>query len=129
MRTIWRIQNSQGVGPYHGIGHSDWKAREHSILTGHPDPYEDLGIASFWRSLGAVEMRDWKFGFQSLEQLERWFCKEELQCLANYGFIPVEVEASHVVSGTHQVIFLPKEHPVQLQLFEEVDCEYKISPI
>lgn len=131
MQTVWRVQNDKGLGPYHGYGWSEqWAIKPHNYENGCPLPGEDAAIAKFWNEL--KDSRRFKFGFASIEQLQRWFHRDELEALARMGFKVVEVPAAEVHYGLTQVVYLPVEPievpPAELMRLaygEAIDAEFK----
>lgn len=88
--TLWRIQDSEGVGPYNSKlvpDHEDWQSHIHGPYTGQPGPWSNEDT----RQGMLAWDRDARFGFVSQEQLERWFDWSERQKLAALGFVVVQV--------------------------------------
>lgn len=119
MHTVWRIQNKEGRGPYTS-GASGWQCRPHSPQNGCPGPYDDAGLAAFWSKVEG--WREYRFGFASLEMLSEWFTPIEIRNLKVQGFEIVELQASEVHFGTHQVLYKVLEEKSNQD--DLVDAEY-----
>lgn len=103
---VWRMQNAQGEGPYSKASWSTWRdahtdSSGMDTLTGkyrQPSPLDDgLGYAHNGRL----------FGFTTYDQLREWFSPTERERLTGLGFYPMQVKATHVRYGGHQVTFEP----------------------
>lgn len=107
---MWRIQNSEGFGPYYRANAYVW-AKTDDCHQGpdHPGPNDDF-TADVVRLLDSDEGRELRFGFETLEQLNNWFTVEELDALAALGFTQTLIEAEKVYVGSKQVLFLPVKY-------------------
>lgn len=104
MRTIYRVQNKEGKGPYKGRKYSRWTERSHDT-TKHPNAYQDKKLRKLVKTMKPREFSSYKFGFKSMASLNRWFSKKELQNLKKLGFEVVSLKAKTVILGDRQVLF------------------------
>lgn len=97
--TIYRIENSQGIGPYHGTV-KEWGCEKYIRDTITPCPQRD-DIDNF---IPGVH----KCGFESMEQLENWFPLETRKQLMKLGFFVkrLEVDINDVQLGFYQLVFI-----------------------
>lgn len=100
---VYRLENAQGIGPYHAMlfQWDKWTNRNHGTIPEAPGPCEDgIGIA-------LNEYKSFKFGFSSLTQLHQWFNDYELEKLAELGFYlgVYEIDANCVRSGKKQIAY------------------------
>lgn len=103
--VIYRIENAAGKGPYFGEP-TDWCETFHCEMNGQPGPNDDQGIKGFWNSSPAH--KQYRFGFESMAQLNTWFTPKELKALKRLGYKIVkikETDCAKVVRGDKQVIF------------------------
>ena len=109
---VFRIENSNGTGPYRHSEIGIELCRIHSGIPKHPGPFDDRDsngkpLCNFlWQD------RSYIFGFSSLEQLLAWFL-DELELLAEHGFVVSVYKSSQVVEGKFQVIFIRESSPVE----------------
>lgn len=109
---VFRIENSDGTGPYRHSEIGIELCRIHGGTPKHPRPLDDTDpegkhlINFLWQD------RSYIFGFSSLEQLLAWFL-DELELLAEHGFVVSVYESSQVVEGKFQVIFIKESSPVE----------------
>ena len=109
---VFRIENSDGTGPYRHSEIGIELCRIHSGIPKHPGPFDDRDsngkhlINFLWQD------RSYIFGFSSLEQLLAWFL-DELELLAQHEFVVSVYESSQVVCGNFQVIFIKESSPVE----------------
>ncbi len=109
---VFRIENSDGFGPYRHDKIGSELCRIHNGIPKHPGPFSDKDsegkplINFLWQD------RSYIFGFSSLEQLLAWFI-EELELLKAYDFVVSVYESSQVVCGNFQVIFIKESGPVE----------------
>lgn len=96
---VFRIESKEFKGPYSGttsyIKHNRWSKRSDRI---RPGPSED-GIENLYN--------DDFFGFESLEQLTKWFTKQDRKSFSKNGmYLSVyNVSEKYVKKGTKQVAF------------------------
>jgi|TARA_R110000851_G_scaffold226403_2_gene379074 hypothetical protein len=102
MKYFYRLQNSEGKGPYtagsfwKGVG---WNTTKHLPKHGNPQPNEDYKIMH-------IELEnDHIFGFLTLNMLQRWFRPEEIKKLHKEGFTIVRIKGTEVASSQYQSIF------------------------
>lgn len=109
LKTIYRLENAAGHGPYWGLHRDDWTDREHNDRNGCPGPYDDPAIAPIWSSLThSDEYEQYKFGFASKKQYKRWFLKKEREALKKRGFKLVEInprQCEDILISDYQVVF------------------------
>lgn len=99
---VYRVEHSKtGIGPYHSV--QLYNVLNPHFSEQHPTPASD----------GVEYTDDHVFGFQTLDDLEAWFCDTEvLLYLVAYGF-EIKVyrpKEKNVVVGGRQVAFIrPKK--------------------
>lgn len=112
MTVVWRVENYKGQGPYvdfciwdnrndewaHGKTHNSIWIRGHRYPA-HPNPGQE--------GLNRSDVH--LCGFESLDQLLSWFTWKEIRKMKRHGFRVVRRQASEVVRGKKQLIFIPKE--------------------
>lgn len=111
--SVFRIQNKDGVGPhYNGLLESKFGTK---FKAKQPSPSKERLI------FGEND----EFGFDSLEQLNKWFSEEELDFLFSKGYEVVWIKNAKLVDkSNHQVIFnrkdLPWAHGVEMHTLSMV---------
>ena len=109
---VFRVETPTGDGPYRHTAVGYELCNRHGGTVHHPGPFNDRNtdgdrlISFLWQNKSYV------FGFASLEQLLAWFI-EELELLAQHGFIVSVYESSQFVCGKFQVIFIKESGPVE----------------
>jgi len=97
-KYIWRVQDRRGQGCYCGV---DWDVMDVTAKHGsnaNPPPSGDKGID---RCMCPAEI----CGFKTLEQAHRWFKREELRELEEYGYHLVKVKVRAITGiGECQVL-------------------------
>lgn len=108
MRTVYRMENKYGRGPYTPNPGFSWEDTVHTSENGHPAPQND----SFSKKviLELYNLHRLKCGFATMEQALNWFSPSEIQRLRSKGFNLKKVLASRVYEGTFQVLFLPLQN-------------------
>jgi hypothetical protein len=113
--TVYRVQNRQGRGPYIAAISISWVDPKHEDLfhnglNGHPGPKND--------NINLRGLFDYRFCFQSLEQLNNWFTPIELENLKAMGFrvYRITVQTKGIQHGKYQSIFWPKVGDVQNEI-------------
>ncbi len=120
MKTVWRVQNREGQGPYnYDFPEMDMEKRLQLINTKydiiydllpkyrkthpeveHPGPSSDPKIQR-----NMVEGFEFS-GFQSKEQALQWFPQEILDKLEGIGFFLVKIKAKKITAiGKYQILF------------------------
>jgi hypothetical protein len=104
---VYRIQDSCGAGPYTSTRMIDHIHIHHNEIAHDPDSRVP---APEREGLGYVRSYH-RFGFTSLEQLDRWFTPEEQAALYREGFELVVFNLpDHTVElGQHQCRFLRED--------------------
>ena len=102
---VYRVENSDLNGPYYyaDMFRSDWTDSEkHEDNPDRPSPFED-GMCHF-----ANELKDYKYGFKSLDDLEKWFDGDDLDSLHSYGYsiVTIEVDFVNIIHGSKQIAFI-----------------------
>jgi len=104
MPLVYRIEDKNGRGPYQG-----YNLNIPGFCTvEHPAPYTEASLK--WKFLKNQE--SWYFGFDSLDQLKRWFYNQQwLETLHEAGLrITVwEVDTSYFRASKTQAVFLRKK--------------------
>ena len=109
--TIYRIETPEGEGMYHS-GASEVTSNLHHPYR-HPEPDEDdlLAPVLISKSGGSEHiawyaLRNYYFGFSSVEQLRRWIYQDEwLRGLHNDGLVITVIESDDVLLGHTQAMF------------------------
>lgn len=71
----------------------------------HPAPGQDSKLSPLWRSKLSGEYRNWYFGFETIEQVRRWFYEDDF-FRDNLGLVEVSVvRVLGIESGYTQAIF------------------------
>jgi hypothetical protein len=98
VRTVYRIQNEKGMGPYRNDELLDGILKHHSLnLREFPIPAEDYGIRRYILSQE-------KCAFLSLHFLLNWFSKEEIKTMENMGYFITPVKAKITAIGEKQIL-------------------------
>jgi len=104
--TIYRIEDDLGNGPYRS-GHCEGHNRLYDDYR-CPPPFDDPGLKDAWYVISDLDQRPhYRFGFASLEALERWFPARERLLLKDVGMKVAEytVHRSSTHSSHRQAIF------------------------
>lgn len=100
-RTLLRIENERGKGPYH-----DMRWMEDAGATDAPSTNQPMMTAPEWNDMNYTEAADHHvFGFRDLAQMRRWFSPEDLQALANHGFRVQPYEVPQHIYDRAQAVF------------------------
>lgn len=113
---VYRIENEIGSGPYVSCPFFSWKVTNHSDEK-HPGAINDNFHLYFhdckeeyWNNRESSPLKNYIFGFDSLEKLNQWFCEKEIENLKklNYNIQKYEIDYEFVLEGESkkQVIFL-----------------------
>lgn len=109
--TIFRIENSQGMGPYFGPHKNSWKDPDHDDrvpLAIHQDLWRSYPEIQMWCESSEDNYPDaLKYGFKNVQQLEEWFSQNELLRLKSFGFEVVERQARVIFDLDKQIVFAP----------------------
>jgi len=104
MRTIYRVENAEGVGPYRAIQPEDRAPRlTGQATTDHPSPWGDI---RGWQNVRQPSY--FRFGFVSLDRLTDWFPPDVLAWLREeHGqeVVEVQVEDQHILFGYKQLAY------------------------
>lgn len=127
-KIIYRLEHSTtNVGPYQKGWDYDYD-RHHD--KDHPVPHDDKGISEVMKK---KNLKRWEFpknffcGFESVDQLVKWFSPKELITLMLRGYIIQAYETKHYIIGEKQAIFiLEKSNKVPLEIpYCEIDMVLK----
>jgi len=103
MKTLFRYEDRDGLGPYNGI--TDWGPGRtgHNHLNGHPTLYHESDELF-------VNFRPGKhvFGFVNTKQLARWFTKEERRSLFRAGYRLKKILVGDAHASNYQAIGIPR---------------------
>lgn len=107
--TVYRMENKEGIGPYHhpSMTSAEW-AESAKLKERQPAPFEDEGFSSAEKAPGKYS-EGVKFGFEKPEHATKWFTPAERERLSAKGFAIKQVKAKKVWAGKHQVYFEPYE--------------------
>lgn len=117
MATVFRIEDSEGRGPYGpNRPHSeraDQLIYSHNDCEKHPTPWFDGDLG--WKISKYEHSRRQQnlpksvllYGFESMTQLFNWFSMDDLHTLREIGFVvkTFEVPSEHILRGDCQVVF------------------------
>lgn len=94
---VWRVENKEGFGPYQALDDYGW---DHQNQDHQPRPWDDLDFDGH-------EIRDYRFGFSSQEQMQAWFGDKDRAFLASHGFelVLYDVPPDAILTGEKQVAF------------------------
>lgn len=120
IKAIYRVENSEGIGPYcAGNGSMEFSFESsHNGSKNHPGPFDDEGLAKFWGKMEFSKKEKWKFGFESMEQLLDWFKIEDIAELQEAGFFITLIpknKIQNIAYGKKQVIFETVERSVSVR--------------
>ena len=110
MRTIIRIEHSSGYGIYRAtdkVGNDIVKIDDpifKELITRHydfPTPILDVGL----RFINSSEF----CAFKSVEQLQQWITKEEIQELSKLDFKVLMLDVSAYREGKYQILYQKKD--------------------
>lgn len=110
METLYRVEKSNGDGPYHSSGYSRLHGGKDCDYSRHPCPNDD-GLEGGYDRYGFEKPRH---GFESLEKFREWFRTEERTTLAAFGYLLVVYECDRTQHGRKQLVF-------------DLDCATKVS--
>lgn len=118
LRTIWRLENQDGVGPYRS-NNIDVVLFLPPGSDECPSPLADEKLSDIFWSLCGKGVKEWVFGFSDLGQYKAWFGDEDVQeILAAHQFSlnRYEIEPSFVHEGTNQCMFY---RPAALECYDD----------
>ena len=108
---MWEALNLEGKGPYIATTNNDWMINDHYDNEYHPDIMHDFWYDKYtW--VGSlyvdeqIEEKGLVFGFRSMEELNSWFCYQELLNLEKLGFSIKAFSAQPVFGSNKQCIFI-----------------------
>lgn len=111
VKTIYRIEDERGYGPYVAHNQSNWADSAHTgddVI--HPGPDKDLSI--FSKVIWYLKTPELIFGFKSIDQINDWFTSDERRKLFSLGYnvvrIKVKYSPFHFLMGKKQVVFNKK---------------------
>jgi hypothetical protein len=106
---VYRVENTQGLGPYNSWDTSGWGDDIEFVPERHPRPLEDSLLAKPWSELSQLRKEKFSFGFLNSRQLTSWFPKRYLERLAeaNYSLNKYQVDSLFVIKGDKQCVFMP----------------------
>jgi hypothetical protein len=112
---VYRVETDEGDGVYHVWAH-DYNEFPCDLYDKHPDIYTDKGfkkkqITGFNDISLCISVScdaNFRFGFESIEQLKQWFYhKESLQSIARQCNVSVyEVKSHKICKGDKQLVFV-----------------------
>lgn len=106
MMNLYRVENAEGIGPFHAGGHDFFRVLVDSVggnefFNNFPTPHEE-GLGFFMTSNERV-------GCVSLTQLAAWFPKAARRVLVQYKFFLCCYQVPDARVGEYQAVFdLPK---------------------
>ncbi len=109
---VFRVETLDGAGPYRNTAIGYELCSLHGGTANHPGPFDDRTADGNRLINFLLQNKSYFFGFASLEQLLAWFL-DELELLAQHGFIVSVYESSQVVCGKFQVIFIKQSSPIE----------------
>lgn len=108
---IWRIENDDYRGIYHGILHIQTEINYLGISSRHPAPLKDSMFAENAYDKGfdfvwSDDLQAYYYGFSSPEQLLNWFYNyDDLIRFEYAGFHVTVIESNDVIEGNTQCAF------------------------
>ena len=108
MPKFYRIENEIGEGPYHGENvpeREEWQEFSHNESPNTPTLSRDIYLSGNHPGDLYCLNQAYIFGFESMEQLLKWFMPKEIQMLEMLGYNIVEVEGYDACYFHSQVIF------------------------
>lgn len=119
---VYRIENEIGNGPYVNCPFS-WIVTNHSDKNHPPLTKDNFHLyfhdykEEYWTNMESSPLKNYIFGFDSLEKLNQWFCEKEIENLKklNYNIQKYEIDYEFVLEGESkkQVMFL-KEKAIKI---------------
>jgi hypothetical protein len=106
---VYRIEHRiTGLGPYWGAKVKGLLTYRHACAQHRPTPIVDSKIGNVWNRLDYDEQESYKFGFDSIKKLDKWFCLSNQKELHNYGYVVkvYEVDEKHTCTSKYQTIFI-----------------------
>lgn len=111
---IYRVEHKEsGLGPYrHRVNDQrwielDWDRYNRCCSANHcPAPHhESRNIKSIF---DGGRYKDWYFGFQSVDQIKKWFGRKVLRALKRDNFVIAvyEIDEEHIESSEFQSTFI-----------------------
>ena len=84
MEFMYRIEDGNGVGPYHRY---DIELPFHHNDMDHPGLYQDEVLSVFISNIDSfVEIKKYIFGFDTIKQYTKWFTRKDRRFLFENGF-------------------------------------------
>lgn len=108
LRTVWRLENAQGQGPFQDRRTFDIFMDDFGGRPNQPSPKSDPEIGPILKTVSETNSKDWVFGFNSIADYKRWFCNEfENTALAQLGYYLSQytIDDEFVHSGKGQCLF------------------------
>jgi hypothetical protein len=111
VKTIYRIENKRGYGPYVSHNQSNWADFTHTgVDENHPGPEKDLSGLN--KLIWLLRTSDLIFGFNSIDQINNWFSSDERRKLFALGYNVVKIKIKYhpfsFLKGKRQVLFTKK---------------------
>lgn len=109
--TVWRIEDSEGNGPYRGednIARYLGEMQREGLIDNGPLPWSDDMLQEKFNR--GAKPANWLCGFANIEQYKSWFCSEEARDLLDrqgYCLVKYEVDSADAWVGRTQAIFSP----------------------
>jgi hypothetical protein len=112
--TIYRIQDQDGRGPYKPGFSKNWTDPDARCLIGAPlfATYmeEFPWVQNKINLLSDVMGGSFGCGFRTMQQLHRWFTKDELEKLFRFGYSIVEIQPDRILAESeNQLVFWCKQ--------------------
>jgi len=98
---VYRLEYLNGIGPY----------RNKDILNYseeiNPTPYNDFKENLYLHMKYSGKIKKYKFGFETIEDLNNWFPKEQLDELMKIGYKVKKFSTKKYIKGNKQLMFIP----------------------
>jgi phosphoinositide 3-/4-kinase-like protein len=115
-RTVWRVQNEKGAGPYAGGSNADLSVETYESVMGRPRSATPTPTSDFVPGESGL-LRDsrmsklLRFGFEQPEHAKEWFGADVLGHMESEGFKLMPVPAAQVWRSKtgKQVMFVPHD--------------------
>lgn len=123
---VWRIEDKYGQGVFRSDYSPTWI--DNTDIDDMPTPFEDTELmekVGFRPDSPSCVVNEYSFGFKSVDQMLKWFSKEQLKALSELGFniniYMVDDEHSH--SSDYQAMFKKQYAQVVRRMkIEELEC-------
>lgn len=108
MELVYRLEDSTTfLGPYHSSIPISWATKNHNNGARCPNFKKDIILQKFNFSIN--DIKKYKFAFESIKQLKKWFSKKEIRNLTRHGQNITVYTCKKIIKGDKQVLFIPNK--------------------